>query len=432
MSSSSVTTSNDHAPRRGRPAARITLASPELVEMDEAAFEAAVEAMANVLRLDGNAEKASRGHWVGGKPAFGCRVAGDRKTLVIEETEADVVRRIFREYIEGRDGVTEIVRRLNTDGVPTPTRSQWKAQSVIDILRRPTYLGYIVHKDDAYEGSFDAIIDRPTFDKAQQLLDARGEMKTRKSSAPDYLLTGLLRCTVCGGSYMGGAGHNTNGERYRYYRCRKRITEAPAQCNAPNVRADLLENAIVELVAETYGKAALFENAVREAMKSTKTSRSDRKRRLKVIEVELSKAEQATGRYAEGFEAGTLKLEHFAERMEQLTRRRFALEREQAEIKVELEQADLLVVPQEALEAVQAQVRQILGGNITARKKELMRLVIDHIDLAPDRTATPVLRVPAVTKREQERLSCERRSRTGTSSWTNVRLKVDWCGAGGN
>lgn len=52
MSSSSVTTTADHAPRRGRPAARITVVSPELVEMDEVAFEAAVEAMANVLRLD--------------------------------------------------------------------------------------------------------------------------------------------------------------------------------------------------------------------------------------------------------------------------------------------------------------------------------------------------------------------------------------------
>jgi hypothetical protein len=42
------------APRRGRPVARVIVASPELVEMDEMAFEAAVEAMANVLRLDWN------------------------------------------------------------------------------------------------------------------------------------------------------------------------------------------------------------------------------------------------------------------------------------------------------------------------------------------------------------------------------------------
>lgn len=52
MNSSSATTSADRAPRRGRPAARVTVVSPELVEMDAVAFEAAVEAMANVIRLD--------------------------------------------------------------------------------------------------------------------------------------------------------------------------------------------------------------------------------------------------------------------------------------------------------------------------------------------------------------------------------------------
>ncbi len=52
MDSSSVTTSADHAPRRGRSAAQVKVLSPELVEMDAVEFEAAVEAMANVIRLD--------------------------------------------------------------------------------------------------------------------------------------------------------------------------------------------------------------------------------------------------------------------------------------------------------------------------------------------------------------------------------------------
>ncbi len=47
-------TSAENKPRRGRPVATITLASPQLVEMTEADFDAAVDAMANVLRLDGD------------------------------------------------------------------------------------------------------------------------------------------------------------------------------------------------------------------------------------------------------------------------------------------------------------------------------------------------------------------------------------------
>jgi len=379
----------------------------------------------------GNAEKASRGHWVGGKPAFGYRVADDRKTLVVVESEADVVRRIFREYIDGSDGVVEIVKRLNADGVPTPTRSTWKVQSVIDILRRPTYVGYIVYKDEAYEGAFEAVIDRATFDKAQKLLDARGDMSTRKSSTPEYLLTGLVRCTSCGSHYVGGAAFNRDGERYRYYRCRKRALEAPAVCKAPNVRADLLERAIIDLVVDTYGKVELFERAVSEAVQSSKASRTDMKRRLKAVDVELAKSNQAAERYATGFEEGSLKLEYFADRMDQLTKRRFALERERSALQEEMGRSEVALVPSELLQEIRASVGEILGGEITARKKEIMRLVIDHIDLAPGRTATPVLRVPAARKDDKECLSRERHSRTKASRRTVVRLKVDWVELGG-
>ena len=47
-------TSAENKPRRGRPVATITLASPRLIEMTEADFDAAVDALANVLRLDGD------------------------------------------------------------------------------------------------------------------------------------------------------------------------------------------------------------------------------------------------------------------------------------------------------------------------------------------------------------------------------------------
>jgi len=52
MKSTSTPTAEVSAPRRGRPAAQVTLVSPQVVEMSESAFESAIEAMANVIRLD--------------------------------------------------------------------------------------------------------------------------------------------------------------------------------------------------------------------------------------------------------------------------------------------------------------------------------------------------------------------------------------------
>lgn len=86
-------------------------------------------------------------------------------------------------------------------------------ESFLTLIAYPGARIYEFDADGAHEVSFDAIMDRATFDKAQQLLDARGEMSTRKSSTPDYFLTGLLRCTICGSPYLGGAGKNGKGEQ---------------------------------------------------------------------------------------------------------------------------------------------------------------------------------------------------------------------------
>jgi hypothetical protein len=198
------------------------------------------------------------------------------------------------------------------------------------------------------------------------------------------------------------------------------------------VRADLLEKAVVDLVASTFSQQALLERAVRDAVQSSKADKKSLERRLKAVELELTKVASASERYTEAFESGSLKLELFAERLEELTKRRYALERDRAEIKAQVETGEILLVPDELLQEIRSEIGGILGGEITARKKEVMRLVTDHIDLSPERVATPVLRVPAVRKMDQGRLSCERRPRTRNSSSTprrtNVRPKVDWVG----
>jgi DNA invertase Pin-like site-specific DNA recombinase len=97
------------------------------------------------------------GRFAGGR-AYGCRKVNRmdesgnpvRGLLEIDATEADVVRRIYREYANGRSA-REIAKRLNTNGVPSPRGGQWNQSTVrgdpakhVGILNNPLYRGEFV------------------------------------------------------------------------------------------------------------------------------------------------------------------------------------------------------------------------------------------------------------------------------------------------
>ena len=62
---------------------------------------------------------------------------------VIEPTEAETVRRIYREYLSGK-GTTAIANGLNADGVPTRLGGIWHKSAVMKILKNYTYTGNLL------------------------------------------------------------------------------------------------------------------------------------------------------------------------------------------------------------------------------------------------------------------------------------------------
>lgn len=172
--------------------------------------------------------------------AFGYRRANrldDRGELVrglreIDADEADIVRRIFREYDEGASART-IAHRLNDDGVPGPRGGQWQGSSIRGdrirgngLLRNRLYAGELVHNRTRKvvdprtrrtlikpnpESAWIveavpalAIVDRALFDRVQVQLAERegssgGGAKSTRQVRPRRLLSGMVKCGVCGG-----------------------------------------------------------------------------------------------------------------------------------------------------------------------------------------------------------------------------------------
>ncbi len=163
-----------------------------------------------------------KGMWMGGTVPLGYDVR-DRR-LVVNETEAELVRHIMRRYLT-LDSVQEVAAELNRDGYRTkvqrgasgPHRGGCSFQrgTLYHLLSNRIYLGDIVHKSVAHRGEHEAIVPKPLWDEVQAAIKERGSGGARRRAINPSLLAGLL---FDGEERPMTPSHATKGKRrYRYY-----------------------------------------------------------------------------------------------------------------------------------------------------------------------------------------------------------------------
>ena len=139
------------------------------------------------------------------------------KYVVVPE-EAEIVRRIFSDYLGGK-GVEAIANRLNADGVLTQKGFTWHKSSVCRILRNSNYTGSLLlqrfYSENhitkrkcanggelpmyAAEDTHEAIISTETFNAVQAEMERRAEKyKPAPPQQERYPFTGLIVCGKCG------------------------------------------------------------------------------------------------------------------------------------------------------------------------------------------------------------------------------------------
>ena len=139
---------------------------------------------------------------------------------VVVPEEAEVVRRIYREYLEGL-GATAIMKGLNDDGIHTRTGKPWRMGGVLKVLKNYNYTGNLLlqktysenhltkrkmincGEQPQYhaEGAHEAIIDLATWEAVQDEIARRAEQYAPTKKASSYPFTGLIVCGTCGKHY---------------------------------------------------------------------------------------------------------------------------------------------------------------------------------------------------------------------------------------
>lgn len=284
----------------------------------------------------GMTEKALRGGYQA-RPPLGYKIVERGKPPVIVPEEAEIVKMIFHMYVDERKSFFDIARYLNQCGYKTSHNKNFEVRSIDYIIKNPTYCGMIRWnrttnetneiKDESEwiitEGHHEAIIDKDTFDKAQEIFRSTFKPRgARPSSTYKHWLSGLLKCPICGRTMIAKSiRKKSNGEPYAYFTC---YGYSKGKCTGKGRISSLaLEPAIKESL-----RKAVETGDIIYTLEKTKTVESIDK--TAILENQLEQLKQKEKRIKDAYRDGIDTLEEYKDNKRILQREREEIEKELA------------------------------------------------------------------------------------------------------
>lgn len=241
-------------------------------------------------------------------PSFGYCAEGGK--LVPLPEEAAHVRRVFDSFVAGA-GLWNIAKELNDMGVRTHRGNPFENRTIEYMIRNPVYIGKLrwnpagrSRRDFTDEniitadGEHEPLITMDVWEAAQKRMDqvkAQWGYKARPSYELKHWLSGLVRCSACGGTLIFSKPH--------YFKCNNWVR---ARCNhSQHIRADLLAESIIAKMAEdAFGSSSV-------AYDVTYTAASGGSDLVK-LEAALKQLRTRKGRLQDAYLSGVLELDEFA------------------------------------------------------------------------------------------------------------------------
>lgn len=276
------------------------------------------------------AKNAVDGFWNGGNVPFGYQSApvGRRKQLVPVESEALVVRMIFRWCIDGH-GQKDIALRLNGSGIGRRGKV-WDKASVASVLRSRAVLGLIVFNDRGREivtQAHAAIVTTEVWDMAKTKIGARAPRNVGGRPRSEAVFSGLLVCEACGQAMYTETATGRGDVRYHYYNCRAFLKGLG--CESRRVPVEVLDTALLESIAGRIFTPENIAGILLEMKSQSSAWAREKQERIDALANDLADVDRRLRRLYETIEAGAgLTLHDVAPRLRQLRERQGMLQLE--------------------------------------------------------------------------------------------------------
>jgi len=196
----------------------------------------------------------------------------ENKKLVIVPEEVEIVKRIYREYLEGAS-MLKIARGLEADGILNGAgRDKWHTSNINQILRNEKYIGdallqktyttdfltktrvknHGIVPQYYVENSHEAIIPREIFMQVQEELIRRRIVHTspngkNRTFSCIHLFSNMIICGNCGEVFR-RVHWNNRGKKSVVWRCVSRLENTGLFCDARTVPESTIEQALVAAI----------------------------------------------------------------------------------------------------------------------------------------------------------------------------------------
>jgi len=225
--------------------------------------------------FSGRVRRAQEGRNPGRKLPYGYGVGERRGEIVVVDSAAAVVRRVFREFIGGHS-IRSIAFRLNQEGLPSPASGGWSAPTLSRLLSNEMYVGTLsfgvvtrmpadrpagtprVVKNEkplvVQEGAVPVIVSAEDFALVQSLKREKsggsGRIPGARALSSVYLLSGVLECGLCGSNMRARPPYD---RAVSLYFCNTRFHQGPSACDSSYVRQPVLDEIVVAELKQRYG-----------------------------------------------------------------------------------------------------------------------------------------------------------------------------------
>ena len=367
--------------------------------------------------------KQRNGEYIGGFGPYGyMKDPEDKHHLIINPDTAPVVRRIFQMFVDG-EAIQNIVLTLDSENIPPGRRywyeqgksraeswknSKWTKGGVKLILTNRMYLGDMVQglmRQNLCEhaprqrmdekdyiivpGTHEPIIDRETFDRAQERLETN--RKVNKRNDPERvalrqtevnLLSKRIRCACCGGNVSHRIKYNGNKIETSYYCCHRHQTYGNTGCtNNTSLSRKKTESAVLKTI-----QAEILQFMDESMLPRGGAAESKEADELAAVGKELDRMKKRVSELYTDYAEGLLSREDYISIREQFTEQRKALQDRIDRLHKELE---AMRVREDGSPQVSYLKKQLKAETLT---QELVDAFVERVLLGADRNVEVVLK----------------------------------------
>ena len=233
------------------------------------------------------------------------------------------------------------------------------------------------------EGAWPALVSRELFDAVQEAMRDRAPKVQRPARVGSkFLLSGLLKCGVCGGPYR--AQGAKSGQFAYYYICGTLFTEGAGTCSARYLNAPRLEAFVVEKIRERILTEETIVALVTMVAEEIDAMAGELAGRLEVVEAELGDVRKRLEKLCEAIETSELTLEFLSPRILSLRHREEQLEAARDDAERQLEQRRVELPNTEEIKEYVADFRDFLKEGTFPERKALIRNFVEGIEVNAD------------------------------------------------